>query len=290
MEIPVSESSPSRSLKSRLRRQVLIPLRATTGAFRALPDTIIAGVQKGGTTPFFQFLSAHPQVMRGMKKESHFFDRHYARGLAWYRALYPLERTRLRREKALGLPVRVLDATPEFVFDPRAPARIGSDLPDARFALFLRDPVLRAYSNYQMMVARGYETLSFEDAMAAEPSRTAGEWQRMLADPLYVSQPVRLFGYGARSRYADQLERWFQHVPRETTLVIRSEDSQDAPDQAFRQVTDFLGIEPFEPPPFVQPNARSYPPLDPGLYRDLAAAFAEQNARLAVLLGREMEW
>ena len=268
----------------------MIPLRAKTSAFRVLPDTVIAGVQKGGTSAFFQFLTAHPQVMRGMKKESHFFDRNYARGLGWYRAMYPTTRARRKREGALGLPVRVLDATPEFVFDPRAAPRIAWDLPEAKFAIFLRDPVLRAYSNYQMMVARGYETLGFAQAMAAEPERTAGEWEKMLADPFYVSHSLRLFGYAAKGRYADQLERWFTFVPRERTLIVRSEDAQDAPAHAFRQLTDFLGIEPFDPPPFRQPNRRSYPPLEPVLHAELAARFAEPNRRLAEILGRDMNW
>ena len=194
------------------------------------------------------------------------------------------------QEKKLGRPVRVMDATPDYLFDPRAPARIARDLPDARFVIFLRDPVSRAYSNYQMMVAREYETLSFADAMAAEPERTRGEMEKMLADPDYISHPIRVFGYAARSRYADQLERWFEHIPREKTLVVRSEDAREDPAAAFRQLTDFFEIEPFAPPSFAPPNNRDYEPLDPGLRRELQAEFADQNRRLTELLGRDMGW
>lgn len=290
MQIEVPASSPSNSLRYKLRNRVLIPLRERTSAFRAKPDLVIAGVQKGGTTPFFRFLSGHPQVMRGMVKEAHYFDRHYQRGPVWYRALYPLKATRRRQQQKLGLPVRIMDATPDYVFDPRAPARIARDLPDARFVVFLRDPVSRAYSNYQMMVAREYETLSFEDAIEAEAERTAGEWEKMLAEPDYISHPIRIFGYQMRSRYADQLERWFEHVPRDRTLVVRSEDAREDPARAFRQLTDFFEIEPFDPASFTPPNRRDYEPLDPGLRRELAAEFAEQNRRLADLIGRDMGW
>lgn len=290
MQIEVPASSPSNSFRYKLRNRVLIPVRERTSAFRARPDLVIAGVQKGGTTPFFRFLSEHPQVMRGLVKESHYFDRHYHRGPIWYRALYPLKVSRRRQQNKLGLPVRVMDATPDYVFDPRAPERIARDLPDARFVIFLRDPVARAYSNYQMMVAREYETLSFADAVAAEPERVAGEWDKMLADPDYISHPIRIFGYMLRSRYADQLERWFAHVPRERTLVVRSEDAREDPARAFRQLTDFFEIEPFDPPSFTPPNARSYAPLDPGLRRELADEFAESNRRLAEILGRDMGW
>ncbi|MEM1057535.1 MAG: sulfotransferase, partial [Bacteroidota bacterium] len=175
-------------------------------------------------------------------------------------------------------------------FNPHAPARIARDLPDARFVIFLRDPVARAYSNYQMMVAREYETLSFAEAVEAESERLAGEWEKVLADPHYISHPIRLFGYLARSRYADQLERWFQHLPRGRTLVVRSEDAREDPAGAFRQLTDFFEIEPFEPPSFKPPNKRTYDPLDPGLRAELAAEFAEPNRRLYDLLGRDMGW
>lgn len=290
MEIEVPASSPSRSFRYKLRNKVLIPVRERTSAFRTRPDLVIAGVQKGGTTPFFRFLSSHPQVMRGLVKESHYFDRHYSRGPVWYRALYPFKASKRRQEKRLGLPVRVMDATPDYVFDPRAPARIARDLPDARFVIFLRDPVSRAYSNYHMMVAREYETLSFEEAIRSEEERTEGEWEKMLSDPDYISHPIRLFGYLARSRYADQLERWFEHIPRERTLVVRSEDARDDPAHAFRRLTDFFEIEPFEPPSYAPPNKRDYAPLDPGLRRELADEFAEQNRRLGDLLGRDMGW
>ncbi|MEM6328064.1 MAG: sulfotransferase domain-containing protein [Bacteroidota bacterium] len=285
MSLVVPSSSPSNSWRYKLRNRVLIPVRSRTAAFRARPDLVIAGVQKGGTTPFFRFLSAHPQVMRGLVKEAHYFDRHYARGPVWYRALYPLEASRKRRERTLGCSVRVMDATPEYVFDPRAPARIARDLPEARFVIFLRDPVSRAYSNYQMMVARGYETLPFAEAMEAEAERTAGEWETMVADPTYISHPIRVFGYRLRSLYADQLERWFAHVPRERTLVLRSEEAREDPARAFRALTDFFEIEPFTPSSFAPPNARDYEPLDPGLRRELSQTFQEQTRRLGEILG-----
>ena len=290
MEIRVPASSVSRSLRYKLRQRVVVPVRKATSALRATPDLVIAGVQKGGTTPFFRFLGAHPQVMPGLVKEAHYFDRHYARGSAWYHAHFPLQAARWVRGLRAGAPVRVMDATPGYLFHPHAPARIGRDLPDARFVILLRNPVDRAYSHYQMMRARDYETLSFADAVEAESERLAGEWEKVKVDPHYLSHPIRLFAYLARGQYADQLERWFRHVPRDQTLVLRSEDARENPATAYRALTDFLGIEAFEPPSFAPPNARRYEPLDPDVRAQVSARFADSNRRLAALLGRDFGW
>ena len=289
MEIPVPASSASRAFKSQLRRRVRLPVREVTAGLRAVPDVVIAGVQKGGTTPFFRALCAHPQALPGIVKETHYFDRHAARGPAWYRAHFPLEARRAWRERRLGAPVRVVEATPDYVFDPRAPARIARALPEARFVLFLREPVARARSNHRMVRARGYETLGFAEAMDAEAARTAGEWERMLAEPHYTSDPVRLFGYAARSRYADQLERWYAHVPASRTLVLQSERARARPAWAFRRITDFLGIAPGTPPA-AAPPAPPYAGLDPGLWREIAARFEDQNRRVVEALGWRPDW
>lgn len=286
----VPASSPSRRWRARLRRGVLVPARRLTAGLRCWPDTLIAGVQKGGTTPFFRFLAGHPQVLRGLVKEPHYFDRHFARGPAWYRAHFPLRATRARAARRAGGPVRVLDATPDALFDPRAAPRVGRDLPHARSIVLLRDPVDRAYSHYQMMVARELEPLSFADAVEAEAGRLEGEWELIRDDPDRLSHPLRLHSYLARGRYAEQLARWWAHLPRSSTLVLVSEDARRDPQAAFDRITDHLGIARWRPPSFAPPNARRYAPMDPGLRRELQARFREPNRELEALLGREMGW
>src|SRR5436189_26280 len=130
---------------------------------RPLPDFLILGAQKAGTTALYAYLRWHPQVTGPSFKEVSFFDRHYARGERWYRAHLPV-----RRRAVVG------EASPSYLFHPLAPERVARMLPEARLIALLRNPVDRAFSHYQHEVALGREQLSFEDALAgefAEPNR-----------------------------------------------------------------------------------------------------------------------
>ena len=96
--------------------------------------------------------------------------------------------------------------------------------------------------------------------------------------------------YIARGLYADQLERWLQHFPREQLLVLRSEDLLARPTDVYAQVLAFLAVKPWRPEDFVPRNTASYAPLDPELRARLEDRFSEPNARLAQLLAEDFGW
>ena len=97
-------------------------------------------------------------------------------------------------------------------------------LPDAKLIVLLRDPVRRAYSHYWHERDKGRESLTFEDAIAAEPGRIDIAQARLADGALERSHEHQHFSYLARGRYAEQLERWFALFPRERFLILRFED------------------------------------------------------------------
>ena len=143
-----------------------------TARWRELPDFLVIGAQKAGTTALYAYLRWHPSIAGPFWKEVSFFDRHWARGEAWYRGQFPLRSS----GKLVG------EASPSYVFHPLAPERVFSLVPDVKLVVLLREPGDRAYSQYQHAVALGRETLSFEDALAAEDERVRGEVERLRAD------------------------------------------------------------------------------------------------------------
>jgi len=254
--------------------------RATARA-RPLPDYLIIGAQKGGTTSLQWYVNQHPSVRRPTRKELHYFTLHADRSVGWYRAHFPL-----RADGTISG-----DATPYYLFHPAVPRRAHAVVPDARLIVLLRDPVKRAYSHYNHAVALGHEELSFADALAAEPERLAGEDEKLLADPAARSLTHQRHSYVARGRYAGQLERWLALFPRDRLLVLISEELFADPVGKTLEVQRFLGL-PQQPPARLQArNARKYAaPLDGALRARLAAGFADDNHRLAQLLGRELPW
>src|SRR5947209_1159841 len=140
---------------------------------RALPDFLIIGAQKAGTTSLYRYLAAHPDIVASTRKEVHFFDINFWRGEWWYRSLFPLRRRLQRRPPLRNRPAITGEASPYYLFHPFAPERAAQLLPDAKLIVLLRDPVERAWSHYRHEVANGRETMTFPDALAAEPARLA---------------------------------------------------------------------------------------------------------------------
>jgi hypothetical protein len=250
-----------------------------TAGLRPLPDFLILGAQKAGTTALYAYLRWHPQVTGPSFKEVSFFDRHYARGERWYRAHLPV-----RRSGIVG------EASPSYLFHPLAPERVARMLPRARLIALLRNPVDRAFSHYQHEVALGREQLSFEDALAQEDERMQGELERMLRDPTYFSYAWWNYTYASRGRYADQLERWLAAFPREQLLVLLTEELATDTARTYGRVLDFLGVDARGLDSYPRIFEREYGGMDAATRARLETKFAEPNRRLRELLERELPW
>ena len=264
-----------------------------TSARRPLPDFVIVGAKRGGTTTMFRSLQAHPQVL-GLypasqgKKSPHYFDLEHHRGPRWYRSFFPTEAART----AGGGPRRLVgEASPYYLFHPHAPSRIADELPDAKLVVMLRNPVDRAFSHHWDRVKNGVETESFEEAIRLEPERLAGERQAMLVDPTYQSHAYEHFSYLARGNYAAQLEHLFAVVDRERVLVLQSEPFYADPQAGYEQVLAFLGLPHHAPAEFGKLHGHAdRPSVAPETRARLDEHFAPSDAALARLLETDPWW
>ncbi|MBW2361409.1 MAG: sulfotransferase [Deltaproteobacteria bacterium] len=195
------------------------------------PDFLIIGEMRCGTTTLWGLLERHPEVHFPERKETHFFSsyaggegalRLATGGLAAYGELFA--------GAAMGQ--RCGEATPSYLFDPEACERIHEALPDARLLVILRDPVARAWSHYWHQVRRGRESLGFEEALEAEPTRLAS------GDP---ATQVR-FAYRARGRYVEGLERYASQFGREALCVVFLEELRRDPRPVLETLYAHIGI------------------------------------------------
>jgi len=248
--------------------------RIETAHLRRLPDFIIIGAQKAGTTSLFHYLNNHPDVGPAWRKEIHFFDRWYSNGLDWYRAHFPL----YAEATITG------EGSTNYLQHPDAPLRMRHCIPNAKLIVMLRNPVDRAYSQHQMNVRKGIETLSFEDALEAEPYRLQNQ-------PDCLSTEWRVASYLTRGLYASQLQRWLDQFPQEQLLVIKSEEFFEDPDKEFRRVLAFLDLEPCVEARYeVLHDGGDYPRILPATRERLAAYYAPWNQQLYELIDRNLGW
>ncbi|HSQ68702.1 MAG TPA: sulfotransferase [Steroidobacteraceae bacterium] len=257
-----------------------IETRIRMGQERALPDAVILGAQKCGTSSLHNYLTQHPQVIAPLRKEVHYFDLNYGRGERWYRAHFGLA----------GEPGLNLDSSPYYLFHPCVPKRMHDLLPEARLIVLLRDPVRRAYSHYRHEFDKGREKLSFEAAIDAEPARVEEAGRRLGAGEISRSREHQFHSYLARGRYAEQLERWLEFYPRGRLLVLRFEDLVRQPLEVLNETLAFLGLAPMDSARLEPRNTRKYPPMAAATAERLSEYYAADNVRLEQLLGRPMAW
>ncbi len=282
-----------RSWANALKDPLEAPLdlwRLSTAERRVLPNVIMLGAQRAGTTSLYQYLAQHPLFVPAITKEIHYFDRHWDRSLTWYRANFPLETYQRMIQAREGQAPITGEATPGYLFHPGIPERVASLGLDARFIVVLRDPVARAYSHYHHTRRNGWEPLSFEEAIDAEAARLDGEFERHREDPEHVSPGFFRHSYLSRGRYAEQLERWFDRFDRDRFLVLFSRDLFADPNAVLWQVTDFLGLPPFQVETPDKHNAGSYDAMPKRLRRRLRSYYEPQDEALSELLGRELPW
>jgi len=257
-------------------------VQRATSARRALPDFLVLGAQKAGTTSLGQFLQLHPDVFWSPRLEMHFFDRDYDRGLSWYRSWFERRSVVEAHQRRTGRPARVGEKTPCYLALPDGPSRVAATLPGAKLVVSLRDPVTRAYSQWAMNLRTGRETLSFADALEAEAERLAAvDLRASVSGTSYLTH-----GYAMRSRYAEQLERWLAHFDRSQLYVYRCEDLYDDPQRWIPPLLDHVGVRP-DVVDLAMPHigVGDRDPIDPHLRDQLVERFEAADAQLQALTG-----
>jgi hypothetical protein len=199
-----------------------------------LPNLLILGAAKAGTTSLYEILAAREGVYMSFVKEPMFFSRddYYSRGTEWYAQTFfaGSEGFALRGE-----------ATPHYLYwADKVAARIRESLPDPdlKLVIILRDPVDRAYSWYWNMIKEGEEQLSFEAALAQEPARLKNNHEGLR------SKGSMIFGYLKGSMYSGQIREFLKVFPREKLYFLIQEDLRSPESKPLQGLFDFLGLAP----------------------------------------------
>ena len=204
-----------------------------------LPNFLIIGAGRSGTTTLYRYLQHHPQVFMSAVKEPGYFaypggKPHYvgpgdavaAERLFTSRAAYETLFEGGTKESAVG------EASTVYLHAPSAPEQILRYIPQAKLVAILRNPIDRGYSSFLMNRQRGHEGLSnYIDAVEAEEARLAAGWSL-------------LFGYRRNGLYWEHLSRYLVRFPRPNIKVYLFEDLRDRPLWLLQDLFAFLEVDP----------------------------------------------
>lgn len=231
---------------------------------RALPDFIIIGGMKCGTSSLFKYLGQHPQLYSSNYKELRYFshDEYYFQGEKWYRTKFPKSET--VPEDAL-----VFEASPDYLHYSKAPMRMVNLLPDIKLIALLRNPTERAISHYFHDLKKG---------------RRQDETWKVLQDEKSL--------YMRRGRYKDQLGLYYKSFKPENILIINSERLFEDTAETLKKIYQFLEIDPNHQISDLSPKQVGYnrEPVDAAVYDYLNDYYRPFNQELYELIGEDFEW
>ena len=273
----------ARRLVKALARRLIWQYRRATWRSRSLPDFMIIGAQKSGTSSLYAYLCQHPQLLPSSKKEVHFFDNidNFEKGQAWYRAHFPLR-------KNVSAHFKTFEASPLYFFHPLTPRRIFDLIPEVKLIAVLRNPTERAISQYFDENRRGHESMPIKEALQEEEKRL----ESVIKNKDYKNDSFIYHSYKSRGLYKQQIERFLKYFPWQQILVLSSEEFFSDPDNTLRQVFNFVGVDTEFKVKDLKPRnvSNNKNEVDPDVYRYLNNYFLPHNQALYELIGKRCGW
>ena len=249
--------------------------RYITAPLRALPNFVIIGAAKSGTTSLYDMVTGHPDILPARFKEPAYFNK-CMQILVTYKTNFPILTQRLTGE-----------ASTSYLNSPVAPARMIAIIPNAKIIAILRNPVDRAYSQYHFLLRKGVETApTFEDALQLEETR-----YKEYRDGIRKQRDIYWAFYRRYGHYAEHLQRWLQYYDRDRLLVLSTEEFKRDRQGTVHQVFEFLKVKPYTiPADAPNRNVGRYEEMRSDTRQELVKHFRPHNEQLYSLLGRRFDW
>ena len=264
--------------------------RSLTSNSRILPDFVIIGESKCGTTSLYNYMIQHPAIKPALTKEINFFNWSYDKPQNWYSAHFPTKFKKKLSKNIYKKPFLTGESTPLYLFNSQVPRRMFETIPNVKIIVVLRNPVDRAYSHYHDLGVRlGKEKRTFDDAINSQ--------LKILGEKNYVTTDYdgnftdRLYQYVERGIYFDHLKIWMDVYPLKQFLILKTEELEMNPSEILNSVFKFLSLPNYDKINFERKyNVTRYKPMNEQLRKILKEFFKPHNEKLYKFLKRDFEW
>lgn len=263
--------------------------RVLTNSQRLLPDFIIIGSTKSGTWTLTDFLMQHPNIF--MERNLHFFEYNQSNKLSWYRKFFPTQSYKRKIERKTKQNFVIGENTSTYLFHPLVPKRLKKILPNAKLIINLRNPINRAFSNYNHQVKQKFETRSFDDAINSEFSRI----ELLEKNPnLKINNPdfdnAVIFNYIRHGIYVDRIKNWFELFPKDQIQILPTNLLTNEPRKFLKITFDFLGVSDYPIENLKRTNVGKYSKMNEDTRKLLTDFYEPHNERLFELIGKKLDW
>ena len=260
--------------------------RLITGPFRVLPDFLIIGAGKSGTTSLYNYLIQHPKIHPAKDKELNYFFRRWT---IWYRPNFPTIFSKFIATKIRKKPFLTGEATPFYLVHPLIPNLVKNKIPKVKIIVLLRNPIDRAYAQFNHQCREKFETRSFEEAIKNEKIKTREEWAK-LNEAGEGNLDHERFAYLQIGMYYNQLKAWEEYFPKDQFLIMKGEDFFANPSKTVDRVFEFLEVPPHQVNVSQKFNEGKYKEIGLETRKFLLEYFKPHNKKLYELLETDFQW
>jgi len=282
--------------------------------FPSLPDFLIIGADKAGTSSLYNYLNQHPQILPCITKEPRYFSEFYDKGIKWYKSCFTHSYLEYFKKNILKKKFRTGEASANYYWHPHVAKRVHDTIPNAKIIFLLRNPIDRAYSDYHMRLrfsifgkdrivsqpARFDELkfqdkgvlngISFEDVIKMEDEKIKGEIEKMVNDKTYFSSIFFDKACLVKGIYINFIKNWRKFFPKNQLLIIQSEKLFENAIDTTNQVSKFLGLSPLSKLNFSILEQGSYVKMKSDTRKKLIDYFKPYNKELYDYLGTDFGW
>ena len=257
--------------------------KGITATQRKLPDFLVIGGKRCGTTTLFEFLRQHPMISEPVVDHMGFFDDNYSIGINYYKSFFPKKTE--KNSKNLDY-----DVTTSYLTSPFVAERVAKEIPDVKIIVLLRNPTSRAWSDYNASQKKDASEEKFQSYVDDELQELeASDFEEKVSKNNYnMSEPFS--NYIKKGIYAIYLKNWLKLFPRENFLFIFTESFSKDENLVFKQIFDFLGLSNFEIQKLQRMSKGNYEKLNPKIRNKLDSFFAPYNDELFKLINQKYDW
>lgn len=282
-DLNIRKYSKSRQMFQKIKHQLIKRhYFAITGPQRVLPDFIIIGAMKSGTTSLYYNICEHPCILKAAYDEIGYFDVNYHLGLNWYRSMFP---TNSQKKKIIQKYGKCLtgEDTPFYFWNIQAAKRIQKDLPNVKLIAILRNPIDRAYSEYQNGKRNGTEKREFQDIISQE----IDEIENSL---LSIEKCSKNNAIVSRGIYSIQLELWKDKFEKNELLILQTEEFSQDINKVMSRVYEFLELPQHTVSKERKEKSFEYSKMNEKTREILHEFYKPYNEKLFKFLGHKMDW
>ena len=256
-------------------------LKGITASSRVLPNFIIIGTVRSGSTSLYYNICEHPSVLPAEYDEIGFFDSNYHLGINWYRSMFPLQKNMDNVRSETGISITGED-TPFYFWKKEAAERIHDILPNTKIIAIFRNPIDRAYSNYNLGLRMNSEELTFEDAIEEEIE--------FLDNHSFLQSVNRKRSYISKGFYENQIKLWFDIFPRKQIHLLSTEDMHDEPQKTLSDIFKFLEISDYKIQNPQNQKAAEYKKMKEDTRRRLLKLYRPYNEKFFQMINHRFNW